>query len=135
MANATIGAHVAGQEPASRWLPQVVRPEPSGAMVQLRSEAAREVLAACGVPVELFTQSDGTGAREAWRRFLYGTVRPLAAICAAELAAKLDAPGLSFSFEQLFASDLSGRSRSFASMVGGGLPVADAAQIAGLVED
>lgn len=36
-------------------------------MVQLRSDAARKVLVACGVPVELFAPADGTGAREAWR--------------------------------------------------------------------
>ena len=42
------------------------------------------ILAACGVPPEMLRQSDGTGRREAWRQFLFGSVAPV-------LAAWLDA--------------------------------------------
>ena len=132
--SATISAHVQGQEPAARWQPQVVRPDPSGGMLQLR-EAGREVISACGVPVELFVSSEGSGSREAWRRFLYSTVLPLARICAHELSLKLDQPGLSFGFDGLFASDIQGRARAFSSMVTAGMAVPEAAALAGLVED
>ena len=52
-----------------------------------------------------------------------------------ELADKLDAPDLAFDFSALFASDLQGRSRSFASMVKSGMPLDKAAALAGLMVD
>ena len=65
---------------------------------------------------------------------LHGAVQPLAELLSVELSAKLDAPGLRLSFDRLFASDLSGRARAFQSMVNGGLDVAKAAALAGLME-
>ena len=122
-----------GQEPSSRWEPQVIRADPAGSMVKLRSDSARDVLGACGIPAELATVADGTGAREGWRRFLHGTVAPLGRQVAAELALKLDMPGLALRFDDLYASDLSGRARAFQSMIGGGLPIEQAAALSGLV--
>ena len=52
---------------------------------------------------------------------------------AAELALKLDMPGLALRFDDLYASDLSGRARAFQSMIGGGLPIEQAAALSGLV--
>ena len=49
----------------------------------------------------------------------------------AELRAKAH-PGISLSFDSLFAADLSGRARAFHSMVGVGMDVAKAAALAGL---
>ena len=46
----------------------------------------------------------------------------------------MDTPELAFSFDRLFASDLSGRARAFQSMVGGGMPVDRAAALAGLLD-
>ena len=52
-----------------------------------------------------------------------------------ELRAKLD-DEVSLSWQELRASDLSGRARAFQSMVGGGMPIAEAVSVAGLmVED
>ena len=95
---------------------------------------AGEVLAACGVSAELFMPGDATGQRESWRRFLHGSVQPLADLLAGELAVKLDAPGLRLNFDRLFASDLSGRARAFGSMVQGGMDATRAARLAGLGE-
>ena len=39
------------------------------------------------------------------------------------------------SWQELRASDLSGRARAFQSMVGGGMPLADAVAVAGLMVD
>ena len=121
-----------GQEPASRWAPQVIRADPADSMVALRSDAARDVLGACGIPPELSAVATGTGAREAWRRFLWGTVNPLARQVAAELALKLDMPQLILRFDDLGASDLTGRARAYSSMVRAGMPPAEAAALTGL---
>ncbi len=119
--------------PRSDYEPKRIGANPPASLATLRSDAALAVLSACGVPVELVTPGDGTGQREAWRRFLYGTVQPLAACVAAELGAKLDAPTLTLTFDKLFASDLSGRARAFQSLVGGGMSVDQAATLAGLL--
>ena len=121
--------------PRGDYQPQRLGANPPASLATLRSDAAQAVLSACGTPIELMTVGDGTGQREAWRRFLHGTVQPLAACVAAELAAKLDAPGLTFNFDRLFASDLSGRARAFQSLVNGGMAVDQAAALAGLLVD
>ena len=107
--------------------------DPTAATVSLRSEASMAVLAACGVPAPLFGASDGTSARESWRRYLHSTVQPLAAGVATEAARKLDEPALSLTFDKLFASDLAGRARAFQSMVGTGMEIDRAAALAGLM--
>lgn len=117
----------------SDWSPKRVGADPPETLPKLRTDAALHVLAACGVPTELLEAGEGTRKREAWRQFLHGTVQPVAKLVTAELAEKLDTPDLSLSFEGLFASDLQGRARSFQSMVGGGMDVAKAAALSGLL--
>ena len=58
---------------------------------------------ACGVPISLTTNSDGTAAREGLRRFLTTTIRPVAKIIETELQAKLD-PAAALTFGELAAS-------------------------------
>ena len=58
---------------------------------------------------------------------------PVSLSVAAELSDKLDS-NVSLSFDRMFASDLSGRARAFQSMVGGGMDVAKAAALAGLMD-
>ena len=101
--------------------------------MSLLDSAFREVCAAVGVPVAMFTDSDGTGQRESFRRFLHATIVPLSRIVAAELSAKLDGE-VTLSFDRLFAGDLSGRARAFQSLVGGGMDPGKAAGLAGLME-
>ena len=100
----------------------------------LRSSSARDILGAAGIPVSMFTDSDGTGQREAYRRFMHLTIAPVALVVAEKLARKLDEPEMSLSFDRLFAADLSGRARVFQSLVGGGMGIAKAASLAGLME-
>ena len=119
--------------PRGDYEPKRLGASPPPTLATLRTDAARAVLSACGVPVELVTAGDGTGQREGWRRFLHGTVQPLAACVATELAAKLDTPTLTLGFDRLFASDLSGRARAFQSLVNGGMAVDQAAALAGLL--
>ena len=128
-------AYIAGQEPSSRWSAQPIHPDPTQGHVNIRSQAALDTLAACGVPPALVNpQSDGTSQRESFRRWLHSSVQPLAALAQDELRVKLDEPELTISFDRLFAADLSGRARGFQSMVKGGMDVAKAAGIAGLME-
>ena len=94
------------------------------------------ILSACGVPPSLaMPNSDGTAQREAWRRFLFSTISPVARIVAAELAVKLDTPTLRFAFDDLYASPiLTGRARAYSSMVSAEMDKERAARLAGLDE-
>ena len=120
--------------PMADWKPQRIGANPPAAFTSLRTDSAQAVLAACGVSADLFVAGDAAGQRESWRRFLHGSVAPVAALLADELATKLDTPGLRLTFDALFASDLSGRARAFQSLVKGGMPVDKAAALAGLME-
>ena len=121
-------------KPQHDWLARRIGPNPPEVLDILRSSGARHVLAACGVPIELVESGQGTAAREAYRRFLHSSVAPVAELVVAELREKLDIPALDLNFDALFASDLSGRARAFQSMVGGGMDVAKAAALAGLMD-
>ena len=121
--------------PKGDWLTRRIGANPPESMIGLRKDVQASILAACGCPGSLLERSDGTLAREEMRRFLHSTISPVARVVADEMAVKLDTPGLAFDFKNLFASDLSGRARSFQSMVGGGMDVGKAAALAGLMVD
>ena len=121
--------------PRHDWRPQRVGPSVPESAIALRRDVAVTVAAACGVPPPLIAErAEGSGQREAWRRFLHGAVQPLARQVETELRRKLEVPDLALSFDSLFASDLAGRARAFQSMVNGGLDIAAAAGLAGLME-
>ena len=120
--------------PQTDWQPRRLGADPPASLSALRSDAGVTVLSACGVPAVLFSEKgEGSGAREGWRRFLFGSVRPVAALIQQELREKLEVPDLELSFEGLFASDLAGRARAFGSMVQGGMELEKAAALSGLV--
>ena len=116
--------------PAQDWRPARIGPEPSGSTVLLREQASATVLAACGVPVELIRHSEGGGAREAWRRFLHGTIGPIGRIVGAEARRALGSSGI-VNFDALFASDLAGRARAYQSLTGAGMDSAMAREVCG----
>ena len=99
--------------------------------IALFAEARNTVLAACGYPVQLVMGQDGTGQREAWRRYLHGTVAPLGNIVEGA-AARCGLP-VRLGWEELFASDIQGRARAFQSLVGGGMAIERAAAVSGLL--
>ena len=121
-----------GNAPRDDWETKRFGASPPAALVEQAELAAREVYTACGIPPNLAESSDGTGQREAWRRFLFGTVAPLGRIVSAELSEKLE-DAVSLDWQELRASDISGRARAFQSMVGGGMPVEQAVAVAGLM--
>ena len=96
------------------------------------TEARDTILTACGYPISLLgVASDGTAQREAWRRYLHGTVAPLGLLV--EEAARQLNIRIRISWESLFASDITGRARAFQSLVGGGMPIEQAAAASGLI--
>ena len=120
--------------PTADWRPQRIGPNPPASLGDLFRTTELTVLALGGVPIELVVASDGTGQREAWRRFLHGTLEPLARIVAPELG-KLAGRPVRFDFSALFASDIAGRARAFGSMVQGGMDIAAAASASGILSD
>ena len=127
------GASNSREAPAD-WIARRLGAAPPAGLVSLHETASREVALCCGVPTALVAESPtGTGTREAWRQFLFGTVAPLGKLVADELSRKLDAP-ISLTWAELRASDLSGRARALGSMVKAGMPLDRAAALAGLMD-
>ena len=119
--------------PQSDWKSQRFGADPPPALGVLRSDVGQAVLSACGCPPSLFQpNADGTSQRESWRRFVMGSVEPLAALVAAEVADKLEIPSVAFDFGSMWAHDLAGRAQSFKQMVTGGMDIAKAAALSGL---
>ena len=117
--------------PSADWKSQRLGFAAPDTLRNLRTDSARAVLSACGVPVELVAASEGTGQREAYRRYLFGSILPLARIVEGELSEKLETR-VRFDFSELMASDLAGRARAFQSMVGAGMELEKAAALSGL---
>ena len=82
--------------------------------------------------IALFGEGNAAATREAWRLCLFGVLSPLGRMVESELQDKLE-DTVTLSWQELRASDLSGRARAFQSMVGGGMDVAKAVSIAGLM--
>ena len=89
------------------------------------------VLSACGVPVSLVTDADGTSQSEAYRRWYATSVAALGDLVATELSAKLETE-IGLDFTHLYAHDLVGRSQAFGRLTTGGVEVERALQICGL---
>ena len=127
------GAGATGAPPAD-WQIRRIGADPPDVLSKLRRETEESILAACGVPITVLAGGQGTAAREAFRQFLHLTISPVALELAGQVADAFDLPDFAFNFDRLMASDLSGRARAFQSMVGGGMDLARAAAIAGLME-
>ena len=121
------------QAPRTDWKPQRLGANPPDALVSLRNDADRLVLATLGVPVGLLEKVDGAAMRESWRQLLHATIAPLGRMVETELRNKLDAPALTFSWSELRASDIAGRARAFGSLVNGGMEIDKALAVTGLL--
>ena len=130
---------VGEQVPATRFSPAKMQPDPSTVIEALRTAAGQDIVNAYGVPATLFSaQGDGSGQREAWRRFWAGTMQPLAMLVQDELKMKLDMAA-TVTLEALRASDEDGRSRAvarraqaFKTLVDAKVDRTDAMRLAGL---
>ncbi|MCY4057581.1 MAG: hypothetical protein OXG44_06240 [Gammaproteobacteria bacterium] len=119
-----------GRGGRTSWEPHRVGPEPVAATLTAREQTERSLMAAAGVPAELVSSSSAGEGREAWRRFLWATIAPVAQLVAAELRRL----GLEseIAFDRLNASDLAGRARAFGQLVSNGVLEADARRLTGL---
>ena len=106
--------------------------DPPDGLVALAQQASNEIVAAVGINPAMFISGDSASLREAWRLALFGVIAPLGRSIERELRDKLDA-SLTLDWQELRASDLSGRARAFQSLVGGGMPVPEAAAQAGVL--
>ena len=106
---------------------------PPAGLVDLQDAATREVVAAVGFNPSLFQVGPAAVIRESWRLALFGVISPLGRKVEGELSAKLGP--VSLGWQELKASDLSGRARAFQSMVGGDMDVSTAVAVAGHMVD
>ena len=118
--------------PRSDWKSSRIGADPPDVLKGLRTDAGLAVLSACGVPVSLATDADGTSQRESWRRFVMGAVEPLLEMVIEELEAKLETR-ISFDLTGLWAHDLQGRATAFQKMVAGGMALDAAVAASGLM--
>ena len=100
-------------------------------MASIYRESYSGMLAACGLPVSLTTDADGTSQREAFRRYLTLTVMPIAPLLGSELSDKLETP-VRFRFDSLYAHDLQGRSVAYSRLRAAGMDDEPARKICGL---
>ena len=120
--------------PRADWKPQRIGANPPPSLATLRTDSRygglgrvrRELL------IFSFMATRPTSAGELAQVPAWVSVQPLGDLLAAELAVKLDTPGLRLTFDRLMASDLSGRARAFGSLVQGGMDKDRAARLAGL---
>lgn len=91
----------------------------------------RKIMNAAGLAPSLRLGSDGTGAREGFRRFTNLVASNLGQIVEAEATRKLEV-SVSIGFERLRGSDSQAIGRALKSMVDAGVPLADALVQVGL---
>ena len=101
--------------------------------VLLRTAASADVVSTFGIPSALFSGSDGSLVREAWRQWGV-TVQAWGKIVSDELSLKLERT-ISLSFRELASIDIAARARAMGVLVTAGLPIEAALKEAGLGED
>lgn len=115
--------------------PRRLGPEPPASFAELRDRLETSLVAAFGIPPALLSQTTtGVAMRESFRQILHALIKPLGSLVAEELQAKLH-PDAALSFDKLRASDISGTSRAFGSLVTAGLSPQAAAAIVGIGDD
>ena len=130
----TAGGYGEGVNTAPRkdYQPVRIGANPPQSLRELREDVSHSLLQSCGVPLGLVSErGDGASRRECWRQFLHSSVAPQARIIEHELSEKLDT-AVSLSFDRLFASDITSRSRAAAQLAGAGVEVGEALRLAGL---
>ena len=119
--------------PNQDWQPRRLGANPPAGVIELRAAAERSILAAAGVPVSVLSESDGTKAREDFRRFLHSTMQPLGKLIGPQLDRALGVDGISFDWTDLGAGDISGRARALQGMINAGIDLDRAMALSGLM--
>ena len=129
-----------GIVPTTAFRPARMGPEPPAELIELRRDAARELVESIGVPAPLFVSGASEGAqRAAWRRYLVATAAPAAEMVAAELSLKLETP-VHLDVGMLATSDAAvsearargSRANAYAVLVGAGMTAEEARTAAGI---
>ena len=124
-------------DPSSRpadadWKPQRVGANVPVTIVELRSQAALSVLAACGIPLPMVSpEADSAALREALRQFVGTVVAPTARLVQREFSRVLEMD-VKLDFTQLQAGDIQGRGRALKAMTDAGIPLAEAQRLTDL---
>ena len=124
----------AAGQPQTGWEPKRLGADPPSALVDQARLASEEIYSCCGLNRAIFSDSEGTASREAYRHALFGTIAPIGRLVEAELSEKLETEVV-LGWDALKASDIAGRARAFQSLVGAGMDVAKAAAQAGVLSE
>ena len=84
------------------------------------------------IPTDCKGATIGTGAREAYRQFLFGVIQPLGRIVEHELSMKME-QDIKLDWSELRAADIAGRARVFKSLVDSDMELKKAAAVTGLL--
>lgn len=116
-----------------QWSVTRIGANPPDGVVSMRHDSAVQLLGACGVHPGLvgIERGEGTATREVWRQFLYATIAPVARLAiTSEMNRKLGTE-ITLTFEDLNASDIQGRARSYASLIKAGMKPEKAEKLCG----
>ena len=116
---------------AGGWEPHRLGANPPEPVIDLHTAATKEIWAACGFPAALFSAADGTASREAWRQVLHGVLAPLGTLVAEEVSTTTGV-AVELTWSEIRASDITGRSRAFASLIEAGASFESTALVEGL---
>ena len=121
-----------GSAPRADWEQKRFGPMIPEASITLWEDSMRAVMASIGVPPSLYT-SEGSALRESYRHFLNNTIETVGETIMQELSVKLG-ESIKFTFPDAVKSDISAKSRAYATLVGNGrMPPALAAEIVGFM--
>ena len=118
--------------PSQGWTTQRIGAALPDSSIAAAKMAFAEVCSACGLSVALWDTSPGSASREAFRQAMHSVLIPLGRLVSSELTAKLETD-VQLDWTALGAGDIAGRARAFGSLVTGGMDVAKAAALSGLM--
>ena len=124
----------AAQAPRQDYIERRIGAAPPEMLIRLRAAAAGELLAAFGLHPDLLTvehPASGPAAREHWRRWIEGWLKPLCLRFGVELSAKLERP-IAVTAPRMLTSDVRAFASAYKALVEAGTPADEAAALLGL---
>lgn len=118
-----------GGAPKGDWVQRRLGPMPPKEIIDLFDSSFVQVLAACGLPAELFT--GGGQGRETYRRAVATVIEPLGSRLAEAVNGAINA-NVKLTFSRLAAADMAGRARAAQSLTQAGWSPQEAAEAVGL---
>ena len=95
---------------------------PGAPLIEQADLASREVYSACGIPLSVVTDAEGTGQREGYRRLMHSTIAcHLGGSFRRGIEREVRDRYFTVIRVACSAADLAGRARAFQSLVGGGI--------------